>query len=357
MTAFTTIALRGLLLAALAVGALATSGARAEETRTGELGGPGGSPFTERCGAGEYLVGLRGRSGNYLDAIAPICAPWRAEARAFGGVRFGLLRGGNGGSPGDVICDNGAAVTGFVGEGADNRQRTVGLLSPRCNRALGPYTDARKASTLQYFGTSAADRAPQDPGLGSSAVPFYSTIACPRGALAVGIFGGYGSLVDRFGLICDSAPDNVSAPRRVTGLGKRPASAPAPARDVAAASASGGVAPAPSRAQTEVGDMSRVTPERHRPATPAPGTCKSGYVWRGARDGDGVCVTPGSRQRVQQENASAASRVDPNGAWGPASCLPGFVWREAFDGDTVCVAPSIRDRVREENATAASRTN
>lgn len=88
---------------------------------------------------------------------------------------------------------------------------------------------------------------------------------------------------------------------------------------------------------------------------PDPRTCKPGFVWRVANASDLVCVTPESRQRVASENASAASRVDPRGAYGPASCVAGFVWREAFAGDTVCVAPEVRSLVRDENRLAASR--
>jgi hypothetical protein len=92
-------------------------------------------------------------------------------------------------------------------------------------------------------------------------------------------------------------------------------------------------------------------------AAPAadPSVCKPGFVWREARAEDLVCVTPESRQRTATENATAASRVDPNGDYGPATCIYGFVWREAFDGDTVCVTPETRELVRAENDAAASR--
>ncbi len=55
---------------------------------------------------------------------------------------------------------------------------------------------------------------------------------------------------------------------------------------------------------------------------------------------------------VQQEAATAADRVDPNGAYGPQSCKSGFVWREAFDGDTVCVTPARRQATWQQNANA-----
>lgn len=126
-------------------------------------------------------------------------------------------------------------------------------------------------------------------------------------------------------------------------LGKLPTQAPTPnparaqARDQAPIPAPN---PAPAEVPTQAQD---------------PRTCKPGFVWRVANSSDLVCVTPESRQRIATENASAASRVDPGGAYGPASCISGFVWREAFRGDTVCVTPEARSTVREENRLAATR--
>ncbi len=71
-------------------------------------------------------------------------------------------------------------------------------------------------------------------------------------------------------------------------------------------------------------------------------TCVSGLVWRAAYPGDAVCVRPQDRDRTAQENADAAGRRDPNGAYGPQSCKSGFVWREAYRNDTVCVSPDTR---------------
>lgn len=84
--------------------------------------------------------------------------------------------------------------------------------------------------------------------------------------------------------------------------------------------------------------------------TPDSQTCKSPYVWRVARPDDLVCVTVESRERVANENITAAERSLPGGA-----CQPGFVWREAFPGDGVCVKPKIRDLVRKENLDGPSR--
>lgn len=71
-------------------------------------------------------------------------------------------------------------------------------------------------------------------------------------------------------------------------------------------------------------------------------TCIQGLVWREARSGDTVCVTPTFRDRTAAENANPNANRDPSAGSGPLSCASGFVWREAFDGDTVCVTPAVR---------------
>lgn len=80
---------------------------------------------------------------------------------------------------------------------------------------------------------------------------------------------------------------------------------------------------------------------------------KAGQVPRNARPGDMVCVSQTISDLVQQENATAAQRREPNGgAYGPLTCLQGYVWREAFDGDGVCVSPKRRQETWAENAAA-----
>lgn len=86
-----------------------------------------------------------------------------------------------------------------------------------------------------------------------------------------------------------------------------------------------------------------------------PDTCISGFVWREARGGDTVCVTPAERDAVAQQNANPGTNKDPNAGSGPQGCSQGYVWREAFDGDTICVTPTFRKEMRDANAAANSR--
>ncbi len=65
---------------------------------------------------------------------------------------------------------------------------------------------------------------------------------------------------------------------------------------------------------------------------------------------------PDVRARTLQENSTPTLNREPNGgASGPDTCKQGFVWREAFDGDTICVTPGERAQTKADNAAAASR--
>lgn len=92
------------------------------------------------------------------------------------------------------------------------------------------------------------------------------------------------------------------------------------------------------------------------PAKPRPPNavylCKSGFVWRDAKDGDGICVTPEERTTAKQQNANGASRGTPTGG-----CKSGFVWRDAWDGDGTCVTPAERSAAKLQNAKSAGRSN
>jgi hypothetical protein len=92
------------------------------------------------------------------------------------------------------------------------------------------------------------------------------------------------------------------------------------------------------------------------PAPPyGPASCRQGFVWRNAFDGDVVCVTPARQTQVQAENANAGSTRAGAGASGPNTCKNGFVWRAARPSDLVCVTIQSRAQVKSENDTAWDR--
>lgn len=85
---------------------------------------------------------------------------------------------------------------------------------------------------------------------------------------------------------------------------------------------------------------------------PADDGCPNGLVPRRANPYDPVCVTKQVAAEIARENANAANLRDPNGAYGPNTCKPGYVWREAFEGDAVCVVPERRQETWKQNAAA-----
>ena len=65
---------------------------------------------------------------------------------------------------------------------------------------------------------------------------------------------------------------------------------------------------------------------------------------------------PPTPSRIATGPPNGSPSREPNGGpYGPNTCRQGFVWREAFDGDVVCVTPEIRAQTRADNAAAESR--
>jgi hypothetical protein len=67
-------------------------------------------------------------------------------------------------------------------------------------------------------------------------------------------------------------------------------------------------------------------------------------------------VTPTQRAQAASDNQQASYRIsNVNRGYGSNTCRSGYVWREAKPGDVVCVTPEERQQVREDNAAARSR--
>jgi len=100
----------------------------------------------------------------------------------------------------------------------------------------------------------------------------------------------------------------------------------------------------------------------HAQSCSIPDQCLPGFVWRDAFPGDKVCVTEQTRKQAADDNALAATKIDPkcaagNCSYGVGQCLPGYVWREASTTDFVCVSGDVRTLTRADNAAASSRVD
>ncbi len=268
-----------------------------------------------RCPRGYVVVGFVGRTGSWIDKLAPMCAQVM-PGYVTGGVVVPDGKGGNGGEPTDRYCPRDTAVRDisliYYWEHYEKGVPGIGEYYDRIDTVSGV-----GFSCIHMNDGSAAPRAmfgPAIPGSNGEAPPV--VIACPDQEYAVGVTIHYGKHVNALGLICANV--EIYTP---------PAPPPPPP-----------AAPPPAPA--------------HHMGT---GRCKPGFVWREARTGDHVCVTPQSRDLVASENAQADSRRNPNGAYGPMTCVSGYVWRDAMPGDKVCVTPHRREVVQAENAQDANR--
>jgi hypothetical protein len=156
--------------------------APASATTFPPYGGGGDASFSDTCPNGEYLVGLRVRSGLWLDQMAISC---RTLTGDLGGPYYGPKRGGGGGGPSEGHCPGGYVIHNMnFTLTAGNRQ--VINFTFRCQST----TDKSKTSILQ-IGSAATNNNPYPPGQ-----------SCPAVEAATGMNGRYGKHVNAVGLIC-----------------------------------------------------------------------------------------------------------------------------------------------------------
>lgn len=189
----------------LALAALMAIPGTGHATMTEVVGGPGGGAFTLSCGAGQFVVGFHARAGAWVDGIGLLCAPYDARARKLGTsfARVGWT-GGRGGTPQEVYCAPGEAVTGVGlahtrGRGLKREYvNSVDLLCQQRQRAercissgegCGPLSSVRKGTIVQTVHDYQYDR-----------------LVCPSNEMATGIQGRSGIYVDAIGLICGPPP-------------------------------------------------------------------------------------------------------------------------------------------------------
>jgi hypothetical protein len=173
-------------------------------------GGLGGNTFRAECPKGSYLVGLAGKTGSWVDRIAPVCAPWLRGSQTFGPPKVGPSFGmSSGGQERHEICWNEFVGSIYVIQSwkidvlrSDNhyvqRIRTYCASVPPSAKSMG-----------FYFG----NKAPYDQNV--SFDPFGTRPpeqACPAGEVATGFRIRTGQFVDAIGLICRPVPAGVGAP-------------------------------------------------------------------------------------------------------------------------------------------------
>lgn len=169
-------------------------------TDTPPIGGPGGIPFRAECPKGSYLVGLAGRTGAWVDQIAPICAPWLSDKGVFGATSIGQPHGASrGGKPRQSSClgsgINHRVLQAWIVTTLRSDNRFIESIKGHCISAVPP-----AATATVYFGPLPSEPDPLSSGARFSAD--YGPQSCPAGEFAVGFYGRAGQFVDAVGLVC-----------------------------------------------------------------------------------------------------------------------------------------------------------
>jgi hypothetical protein len=133
------------------------------------------APTNVQCGEREYVVGLSGRTGLWIDAAGPICARW--DDRTFQSVPGRLQRpvGGPGGGSTQQSCPAGSAISGWRVESiVQGDAAFADRVSVQC-QTLAPPHDVI-ASAVRFGGQNQLrrGRAPREG-------------QCPAGELATGV--------------------------------------------------------------------------------------------------------------------------------------------------------------------------
>lgn len=214
-------------------------------------GGGGGGSFYAYCARSQgYLVGISGRTGDWVDAIQAVCARYDPATQSAGApAPVGDAHGGGGGGTRSVMCPPQTAVKGWeIGALDNDGQVLVQYVHPYC-QPIASQPGTRASSNGGFFGGNGATD-------GSRTMAY----SCPEGELAVGLYGASGAYVDRVGLICQPAPLVLGRPVTVPAPpGERTTSRPAQVTESAAS--------AHSHASTTNTLPPSVTPARARGVT------------------------------------------------------------------------------------------
>jgi hypothetical protein len=225
----------------------------------GIYGSNEGQLSRDECPAGQYLVGVLGNTGSWIDQITVVCAELKPD-NTFGTGRTLPSRGGSGGAYKKVTCDGkDESITRIsMGRTPDYQITYVYFSCMSFNAAAEP-----KYKVFAGTRNSAAISGEQ---------------VCAAGERATGLTIRHGQFVNGVALICGALPTAATCQAGMVW------------RD------------------SFEGDAFCVTPdERYRLPD---GTCRSGYVWRDTFPGDNVCVTP--QKRATAKGAAAAQKTLDN---------------------------------------------
>jgi len=165
------------------------------------IGFPGGSPSRLLCpDSAPYMVGVEGRFGNWIDAIAPLCTGYNASGRWNQGAGLaGPSAGGTGGHPDDFACPMGSHITKFRVDANETDSHAkylphVFAVGFRCGDAVNGWLDTPFTNPWADCSDCLQIVSPGD------------ELNCPDGQIARGMQVSAAEYVDSIALLCGPPP-------------------------------------------------------------------------------------------------------------------------------------------------------
>ena len=157
------------------------------------------APTQVQCGNGEFVVGLTGRTGSWIDAVGPICAGWNDRNSQTIPGRPRRPVGGPGRGSNAQFCPAGSAMSAlWVGWILQNDAAFADVVAFTCHMLAPPHNPTSVA--VRFAGQNNLRR-----GMGRPTV-----IKCPEGQLATSISvwtSSDGRFVTDVSMRCGPAPN------------------------------------------------------------------------------------------------------------------------------------------------------
>ena len=198
------------------------------------FGGPGGGQEEYRCPPGQFLVGLGGRTGEWIDQVYLICSVVGPDFK-LQGLNHLPPRGGSGGGPQEGHCGEGQAVRAIdVGLKIrwsnyriyrDTENPYVGAIVYTCTRlsdgAKAGCNDLVSAASRVLIPHCASDLTRKD----DDGRDIVRKFTCPESEYATGLNIKSGSFLDAASLICGKVEHIPPSSPPLKNPFKRPAEA------------------------------------------------------------------------------------------------------------------------------------
>lgn len=282
-------------------------------------GGNGGTPYNLDCGNGAVMVGVQGKAGQWIDSVMVVCQQVKSDGNL--GNRFTKgPAGGNGGVVTGQSCREGRVV-GSISAGT-----VMGFVQWMSFNCYGWDPNLRIRTS---GGDSSIVLAPSNLSKSRMLLDKNNTTNCPLRLPGVALRGKAGMYVDSVRLICDAVAGSAGMPNATQP--PPPSGAPAPLKPGTNLRPIPGVSPnlgqiRPGQIQVPQETPKPLAPPSVLPGTPtAPSTenLRPRIVAMVPRTGPPLTDVTLSGERLQGATVNINIGIRPDGT--PTSALPGTV--------------------------------